>query len=65
MPQQQPIMPPGDPTFDVEASPGVQVAHHSPTIPPRGPLPDGGQQPDERWSAAAPPIEPHRSLLPQ
>ena len=40
MPQQQPIVTPGDPTFDVEASPRVQVAHPSSTIPPRGPLPE-------------------------
>jgi hypothetical protein len=40
MPQQQPIVTPGDPTFDVEVSPGVQVAHPSSTIPPRGPLPE-------------------------
>lgn len=54
MPQQQPIVTPGDPTFDVEASPGVQVAHPSSTIPPRGPLPEWRSALDERGSAAAP-----------
>ena len=65
MPQQQPNVTPGDPAFDVEASPGVQVAHPSSTIPPRGPLPEWRSAARQTLACRRTPIEPRRSLLPQ
>ena len=66
MPQQQPIVTPGDPTFDVEASPGVQIAHPSSTIPPpRGPLSEWRSAARRTLVCRRTPIEPRRSLMPQ